>query len=245
MLLIDNNNIKLADDLKSEIKEGSKLSIFAASFSIYAYAELKKELENIDELRFIFNSPTFTKESAKKKKREFYIPRHTREQNLFGSNFEVKLKNELTQKAIAKECADWIRSKVKFKSYILNDNKPGYMIVDDATYSPVTDFTTKDLGVDVNNIDAYNIIKSDGPFTLNFIEKFNHIWDNKEIVEDVTETIIESISTVYTENTPDYLYFVTIYNIFKEFVENLSEDNIINEKINLKDTVIWNKLYNF
>lgn len=69
MLLIDNNNIKLADDLKSEIKEGSKLSIFAASFSIYAFDELKKELESISELKFIFNSHAFIKNSLQKAKR--------------------------------------------------------------------------------------------------------------------------------------------------------------------------------
>lgn len=245
MTLIDNKNIKLADDLKSEIKEGSKLAIISASFSIYAFAELKKELENISEFKFIFNSPAFIKNSPKKEKREFYIPRHIREQNLFGTSFEVKLKNELTQKAIARECADWIRRKVQFKSNISNENLPGYMLVDDKTYLPLYNFTTKDLGVDTKNSIPYYIDKSKGSNTLVFIEQFNQIWNDKNIVEDVTEKIIESISTVYNENTPDYLYFVTIYNIFKEFVENLSEDNIVNERINLKDTVIWNKLYNF
>lgn len=245
MTFIDNKNIKLADDLKSEIKEGSKLAIISASFSIYAYAELKKELENISELRFIFNSPAFIKSSPKKEKREFYIPRLTREQNLFGSNFEVRLKNELTQKAIAKECADWIRNKVQFKSNILNEDMQRYMIVDDKTYSPINNFTTKDLGLDDSNPIPQIIEKNSGSNTHALIDLFDQIWENKDIVEDVTETIIESISTVYTENTPDYLYFVTIYNIFKEFVENLSEDNIVNERINLKDTVIWNKLYNF
>lgn len=245
MKVINNNEVKLIDELKSDIKESSRLSIIAASFSIYAFAELKNELEKIDELRFIFNSPTFIKSSTKKEKREFYIPRHTREQNLFGTNFEVKLKNELTQKAIAKECAEWIRNKVTFKSNISNEHLPGYMIADNNTYSPIYDFTTKDLGVDANKSIPYYINKLDATNTLEYIEQFSHIWNNKEIVEDVTETIIESISTVYNENTPDYLYFVTIYNIFKEFVENLSEDNIVNEKINLKETVIWSKLYNF
>lgn len=108
MELIDNRNKILKEDLSSELKSGSKLSIAAACFSIYAFQELKKELSDIDELRFIFTSPTFVKEKFKKEKREFYIPRLNRERSLYGTEFEVKLRNELTQKSIAKECAEWI-----------------------------------------------------------------------------------------------------------------------------------------
>ena len=107
--IIDNINKTLKDDMAVEIKQGSKLSIAAACFSIYAFQELKEQLMDIDELRFIFTSPTFTTEKAKKEKREFYIPRLNRERSLYGTEFEVKLRNELTQKAIAKECAEWIR----------------------------------------------------------------------------------------------------------------------------------------
>ena len=120
MELIDNRSKTLKDDLASELKKGSKLSIAAACFSIYAFQELKKELKNIDELRFIFTSPTFVTEKAKKEKREFYIPRLNRERSLYGTEFEVKLRNELTQKAIAKECAEWIKKKAIFKSNITN-----------------------------------------------------------------------------------------------------------------------------
>ena len=99
--LIDNINKTLKDDMAVEIKPESKLSIAAACFSIYAFQELKDQLMQIDELRFIFTSPTFITEKSKKEKREFYIPRLNRERSLYGTEFEVKLRNELTQKAIA------------------------------------------------------------------------------------------------------------------------------------------------
>lgn len=122
MELFDNVTRTVRDDLAVTINPHSRLSIAAACFSIYAFQELKTELEEIDELRFIFTSPTFTTEKAKKEKREFYIPRLNRERSLYGTEFEVKLRNELTQKAIAKECAEWIRKKVTFKSNITNEN---------------------------------------------------------------------------------------------------------------------------
>ena len=116
MELINNTTKTLKDDLSVEIKQGSKLSIAAACFSIYAFQELKEQLSQIEQLRFIFTSPTFVTEKAKKERREFYIPRLTRERSLYGTEFEIKLRNELTQKAIARECAEWLRQKVTFKS---------------------------------------------------------------------------------------------------------------------------------
>lgn len=104
MELINNTTKTLKDDLSVGIKQGSKLSIAAACFSIYAFQELKEQLSQIEGLRFIFTSPTFVTEKAKKERREFYIPRLTRERSLYGTEFEIKLRNELTQKAIARVC---------------------------------------------------------------------------------------------------------------------------------------------
>ena len=83
MELIDNTNKTLKSDLCIEIKDGSKVSIAAACFSIYAFQELKAQLCNIDELRFLFTSPSFVTEKAKKEKREFYIPRINRERSRY------------------------------------------------------------------------------------------------------------------------------------------------------------------
>ena len=133
MKILDNITSTVRDDLRVEIKKGSKVSIAAACFSMYAYKELKKQLESVDEFRFIFTSPTFVKEKAEKQKREFYIPRLSRETSLYGTEFEIKLRNEMTQRAIAKECADWIRKKAKFKSNTTGENMAGFMTVDSKT----------------------------------------------------------------------------------------------------------------
>lgn len=152
MELINNTTKTLRDDLSVEMKKGSKLSIAAACFSIYAFQELKKQLSDIDELRFIFTSPTFITEKAKKEKREFYIPRLNRERSLYGTEFEIKLRNELTQKAIAKECAEWIKKKVSFKSNISDKTIQGGIVVDDVGYTPINNFTTIELGCEKGNV---------------------------------------------------------------------------------------------
>lgn len=135
MQILDNVSRTVKDDLLEEIHKGSKISIAAACFSIYAYQELKKQLEGVEELHFIFTSPTFITEKTPKAKREFYIPRLSRERSLYGTEFEVKLRNELTQKAIAKECAEWIRKKVIFKSNITQEQMMGFMTIRTPTSS--------------------------------------------------------------------------------------------------------------
>ena len=243
--IINNKDKLLKDDFASEIKKGSKLSIAAACFSIYAFQELKKELSGIDELRFIFTSPTFVKEKFKKEKREFYIPRLTRERNLYGTEFEVKLRNELTQKSIAKECAEWIKKKVTFKSNITNENMMGFINLDDKSYTPITGFTTSELGCEKGD-NAYTMIqKIEAPFSTSYIALFDNLWNDSERLQEVTNEVIENITAAYNENSPDFIYFVTLYNIFNEFLEDISEDVLPNEATGFKDSKIWNLLYNF
>lgn len=245
----DNLNSRVIDDLRETLKKSSKVSIAAASFSIYAYEALKEELEAIDELRFIFTSPTFHYERASKEKREFFIPKLSRERSLFGSAFEIKLRNQLSQKAIAKECADWIRRKACFKTNISTGVLNGFMNVasEDAkhTYLPFNEFTTTELGCERGNNMCSTSMRMPSPFADEYIRNFNELWNNAESFKDVTETIIDNISTAYKENSPDFIYFVTLYNIFNEFLEDISEDILPNEATGFKNSVIWNKLYNF
>lgn len=245
MELIDNVSKTLRDDLSVEIKKGCKLSIAAACFSIYAFQELKAQLKDIDELRFIFTSPTFTTEKAKKEKREFYIPRLDRERSLYGTEFEVKLRNELSQKAIAKECADWIRKKVTFKSNITDDHMMGFITTDALSYSPVNGLTTVDLGCERGN-NAYTMIqKAEAPFSQAYISLFNSLWSGSSRLQDVTDEVIDNITAAYNENSPDFIYFVTLYNIFNEFLEDISEDVLPNDATGFKESKIWSMLYNF
>lgn len=247
--IFDNINEIVRDDLISTITKGSKLSIAASCFSMYAYKELKKQLENIDEFRFIFTSPTFIKEKAAKQKREFYIPRLNRENSLYGTEFEIKLRNEMTQKSIAKECADWIKRKAKFKSNTTGEYMSGFFNIvgkeDKMTYMPINGFTTVDIGCERGN-NSYNMISRIGfPLSNSYIELFDKIWNDKEKLQDVTSMVIENITTAYNENSPELIYFITLYYVFSEFLEDISEDELPNEATGFKQSKIWNMLYDF
>ncbi len=245
------NNItsRVADDLKEQLEQGSKLSIAAACFSIYAYQELKEQLHKIDELRFIFTSPAFNKDTSTKQQREFYIPKLSRERALYGSEFEIRLRNQLSQRAVARECAGWIKKKVRFKSNISGGTINGFLHHTNAekqyTYLPFNEFTTTELGCERGNNLCPSAIRMGTEMSRKWLKDFNELWNNQRQFADVTEEVIESIANVYKENSPEFIYFVTLYNIFNEFLEDISEDVLPNEATGFKSSHIWNKLYDF
>lgn len=246
MQIIDNINTTVKEDLQSTIHKNSKISIAAACFSIYAYQELQKQLEGIDELRFIFTSPTFVTEKTPKAQREFYIPRISRERSLYGTEFEIKLRNELTQKAIAKECADWIRRKVTFKSNVTQEQMTGFMTVDQSTYFSINGFTTVDLGCERGNNAYYPVQKTESYENANyFLNLFEQLWNDKKKLQEVTDVVMENISAAYRENAPESIYFFALYHIFSEFLDDISEDVLPNEATGFKKSKIWGMLYDF
>lgn len=247
--IFDNVTEIVRDDMASTIGKGSKVSIAAACFSMYAYKELRKQLEQVDECRFIFTSPTFVTEKSEKQKREFYIPRLNRESSLYGTEFEIKLRNEMNQKAIAKECADWIRRKATFKSNTTNEIMGGFMTVtgpsSNVAYMPISGFTTVDIGCDRGN-NSYNMTnRFEAPFSAQYIQLFESLWNDKKKLQDVTDVVIENITTAYNENSPEFIYYMTLYHVFSEFLDDISEDELPNEATGFKQSKIWNMLYDF
>lgn len=251
MLNIDNIKLRLGDELKKELVDSSKIKLCAAYFSIYAFDELKKELSKIKEFSFLFNSPTFFEtNSNNKKQKEFFIPPFVRERTIAGGEFEIKLRNSLSQRAIAKECRDWIEKKCRFKTLRQNIRTNNGLFIENKdyaiAYANFDSFTADGLGYEQNKEVITPIYpKMVGVAANQFIEQFNQIWSHKGLTQDVTEKVINYISSVHKENPPEYLYFITLYNIFSEFLEDINEDNIANEKTGFKDTIIWNTMYNF
>ncbi len=247
--VFDNVTEIVRDDMASTISKGSKVSIAAACFSMYAYKELKKQLESVDECRFIFTSPTFVTEKAEKQKREFYIPRLSRESSLYGTEFELKLRNEMTQKAIAKECADWIKRKATFKSNTTGENMGGFVTVankqQQVAYMPMNGFTTVDIGCERGN-NSYNMVnRFEAPFSASYMQLFETLWNDHDKLQDVTNVVIENITTAYNENSPEFIYFMTLYHVFSEFLDDISEDELPNEATGFKQSKIWSLLYDF
>ncbi|NME35325.1 MULTISPECIES: helicase-related protein [Fusobacterium] len=250
MEILDNKTQgKVVDKLRENIKSGTRLSIISAYFTIYAYEELRKELNKIDSLRLLFSEPTFVK-NKKDINREFKLS-GSYERGLAGDRYEMKLKNELKQSEIAKECAEWVRKKVEVRAYDEEYPLPQKMYLmenkneESSCIIGSSDFTSGGLGlVPSTKIEMNSYIKNT-LYTEQMLNQFNMFWNDKDKAKDVKEYLLQSLEVVYKENTPEFMYFVTIYNIFKNYLNDLSEKDIIKTKTGFKESIVWNKLYNF
>ncbi|MCC4289618.1 helicase-related protein [Vreelandella aquamarina] len=252
--MIDNINRLLGDDLKATVTPGARLKIAASCFSIYAFEALKKELSGVDSLQFIFTAPTFVPNEVtdrlKKERREFFIPKSQRESGLYGTEFEIQLRNKLTQRAVARECAQWIRKKAQFRSNKTKAPMQPFMYIGGqekaAAYMPINGFTAVDLGYQQGNAVSNFVNRMDDPSHVQmYLQLFDQIWHDPDKVEDVTAAICEHIESVYQENSPERIYFIMLYNIFRDFLEDVDEDVLPNELTGYRDTLVWNKLFNY
>ncbi len=244
----DNRTRILKDELVNNVQVGDRVCVAAAVFSMYAYQELKEQLEGLDEFRFIYTSQAFTQQRPAREKREFYIPRLSREQGLCGTDFEIRLRNELTQKAVASECADWIRRKAAFKSCEGEGALSSKLVVskagDDVAYVPFDEFTTRKLGCDPSAARADTTIRCDTVQSRALLSDFDAAWNSPEL-HDVTDAVIDGITAMYQENAPELIYYMALYRIFSEFLDDVSEDVLPNEGTGFRESAIWGKLYDF
>jgi SNF2 family DNA or RNA helicase len=247
--MIDNKHSgTVGEELKNHVMRGSKLSVVSAYFTIYAFQELHSELKKIDQMRFIFTEPSFVKKGEEEKRQ--YMIQRGKESQISGNEFEIKLRNELNQAHIAKECANWLRNKVEIKSFCEpNPAQQRSIFVENGEHNlsinGTVDFTADGLGFVSSNRNDMNACITGKETTFQFLEQFNELWKDDSKVIDVKEKVLQRMESIYKENTPQFIYFVTLYHIFYNYLDELTEERIVKTKTGFKDSVIWNKLYKF
>lgn len=245
---------RLGDALGEAIDDGSRLSIISSYFTVFAYGELKEELSKIDGVRFMFSEPTFVKRMADSKEpREFEVARRSREVGIGGSGLELTLRNNLNQRALARECAEWVRSKGLFKSAKMPGAiQPGGTYVvenpssdDHAFMGAAANFTQEGLGYERRPDTVTCVSHFEGASEAAGLKAmFDLVWDNPAMVEEVTDKVAAQVETLYRENPPEFVYFLTLYHLFREFLED-EGDNDIRSGLKFEESVVWNKLYDF
>jgi len=186
----------------------------------------------------------------KKERREFFIPKSQRESGLYGTELEIQLRNKLTQRAVARECADWVRQKARFRSNKTKAPMQSFVHVAEGNnrvaYMPVNGFTAVDLGYQQGNAVSNFVTRMDEPTHVQmYLQLFDQIWNDPDKVEDVTTAICDHIKSVYQENAPERIYFIMLYNIFHDFLEDVDEDVLPNDLTGYRDSLVWNKLFNY
>ncbi|WP_242318409.1 helicase-related protein [Bacillus cereus group sp. BfR-BA-01314] len=252
--IVDNKGENtLINLLKTEIKNGSKVTVASAYFSLFAYNALKKELERTDEFRFLYTKPTFyKKENDLKRQYKIQLNNEVNYPKFDGNSFEIQLRNRMISNSIANSATAWIKEKAKFKTLIDNYSFPKEILIQnksngqDLQVQSEVEFTADGLGLtESNRLASFPVILGSKESVEKLMAEFNQIWNDPSKVKDVTNEVLSQLSLIYKENSPEWLYFVTLYNIFSDQLDGIAEENIIKEGTKFKDTVIWNKLYPF
>lgn len=249
MEIFDNVSSRFGDDLKRELAGRTGADVSAASFSIHAYAAIADELRGLDSFRFLFTGPSFVTDHGSKRSehREFIIPPVMKRRDLVGTPFEIRLRNMMTTRALARECADWIREKGQFKS---NPGAPVPSFLctagngSQALYTGLHGFTTADLGYQPGNLTMINKV-SDAPSVTRYGQLFDELWGEPGRLEDVTAALCRQLEQVYAENSPARIYHLMLSVIFRSFLDDINEDLLPNDRTGFRDTAVWNTLYRF
>ena len=255
MEFLDNKGRRrLGDALAGAIDEGSRLSIISAYFTVFAYGELKDELSKVEDVRFLFSEPTFVKAmEAAKDPREFELAQASRERGVGGTGLELTLRNNLNQRALARECAAWVREKGAFRSV-----KTGGVVQSGGTYvvenpsgddhgfmGAAANFTQEGLGFERKPATVMGVSHFEGSAEAAGLKAmFESVWDNPALTADVTAEVAAQVETLYRENPPEFIYFLTLYHLFRDYLEGNGDDDV-RPGLKFEESAVWNKLYDF
>lgn len=253
-VVLDNNKLgAVGEYIKENTQEGAIITISSPIFTIYAFEELRKVLEKSNKFRFLFNEPTFIKNiiSNSKEVKEFELQMHQREKNISEFNLEIGLKNNLDQNQIASKCYSFIEEKGEIKSVvksgsvslsnILVENKNNSYLIQGNNIA----FSKDGLGYTKEIRFDFNTVNDDSEMIKQYLSFINQIFDNEELVVDVKEELLKHLSNLYQENSPELIYYLTLYNIFGEKLLNIEDKAKVKESTGIDKTKIWNSLYNF
>ena len=240
---------KLGEFLQENIKKDANLSFVSAYFTIYAFYHLKNQLKNIDKMRFLFGEPTFLKNINFDENLVFKVSKSKREKDLLSSEFEVEVRNKFTLRKVAKECADWIKEKVEVRSLVKPDflHAKMYHIQNPTeTHSIIgsSNLTSNGLGFSSKPNLELNLLNEEQQVSEEMLNWFNDIWNNESLTEDVKQKVLGYLELAYKEHSPEFVYYFSLYNIFKNIVDDLDTSDI-NKRTSFINSVIWNKLYPF
>ncbi|EBA04704.1 DEAD/DEAH box helicase-like protein [Rhodobacteraceae bacterium HTCC2150] len=239
MLLDNKKNGKVGDELRKHLSSGTKLSVMSGLFSIYGFETLKKELKSIDGVRLLL----FPAAPHDKAAPAFPM--------LAGDEFELRFKNQLTQMQIAKECSKWLHDKADIRSARTPQSfGQNLILANDASGASIgiqgsSPFTSTGLGYSDSTRFHMNMCATDTPSTSAMLEWFEGVWNDPTAAGDAKDLLLKQLDQLTSDQSAEFIYFLTLYNLFKDFLEDIDEENIIKSKTGFKDTIVWNKLYKF
>lgn len=228
--------------LKETIRPGAELSVVSAYFTIYAYDLLRGTLNDIEHLNFLFGEPSFIGRLDPEKdiSKAFVI-------DASG----LSLANRLEQRRVARECAQWIERKVTIRTVRQSNLLHGKLYhianggVEDAIVGS-SNFTVRGLGLarNSNNIEL-NLVVDSKRDRRDLHQWFTEVWNDETLVEDVTDRVLAYLGRLYSDQSPQFIYYLTLYHLFRDFLDGTRDIEEDLRRVALPETRVWQTLYSF
>ncbi len=238
MILDNKKNGKVGDALLTHLVRGVTLSVMTRGFSIYGFDALKSELKVLDKVRLLLCS-----QPGSNGKRLAM--------GLIGDGAEGRLQNQLRQRQVAKDCYQWIKEKVEVRwaqdpqtfgqNLFLATGTDGHKVGIQGS-SP---FTSAGLGYSETSRLHMNMGAHDAESISAMSQWYEAIWSDENATVEAKTPLLRELDTLVADQTPEFIYFLTIYNLFKDVLDEIDEESIIRSKTGFKDTIVWQKLYKF
>lgn len=210
----------------------------------------KKEIQRSKEMRVILTNSFFEKEETGFLKR-YKIAQD--EEDISGNKYEIRLRNQMNTAFIARETVKLIQEKVKVHQLSKNQSALDELLIENdknidgnVIVPSMFKFTSDGLGItESNNVSSMTGIIGEPNHLAKLKSDFDTVWDDSNKSKEVTEKVLEKVKTIYQENSPEWIYFVSLYHIFHDKLSELDEQEIVADGSEFKDSIIWNKLYQF
>lgn len=235
-MIIDNKSHgKVGVELQNAITNKSRLSFISGCISIWAFAELKKELSKVEQARFLFP--------------DIELDKSINDSVLLFAASDRKFRNSLNLPKVARECASWFKSKADVKAAGFPIPQNLFHVTSEINNATAihgsSSFTTEGLGITPSRSMHMNYCSNEISETNALLEWFDSIWNDSMEIRDVKNDLLAGLTRIFEDKSPKAIYFSILYNIFKDFIGEIEEENIIKTKTGIKETLVWNKLYKF
>ena len=241
--ILDNRNRKLLDYLFHKLKDCTRFDFVSAYFSVFGFDLLKDELESLESTRILFGEPSSieTIDSSKKLKKSFNLE----EDGLLTPT------EALQQNFLAKRCSNWIKNKnVQIKSirergflhgklYLTNSNGQTDAVVGSSN------FTARGLGRDSATNIEINLAVKQGDSLEELVEWFDEVWNDGKLTEDVKGDVLRVLSRIGKDHAPELIYYKTLYELYKDDLERISQEESKFRDTDLYSSGIWKDLFQF
>lgn len=226
-------------------KKNCVINIVNDKLTLSVFSLLEKNLKNVREINFIIRNTKYIPKQSEISK-EFNISGNAKDM-LFNS-YDIVEKNKLQHFKKAKNMYEFIKKHVNVKKVKKGISIGSNIIIIDEDFmiqgSSSLELSSKATNKRSINFDTVINSSMDKNQIINAKNTFNKIWFGENITEDFKNELLKSLSYVYKDHSPEFLYYFTLNELFEEQldygIERFEKDNI-----NFKKTEIWDMLFDF